>query len=106
MVKAGDLVRMTQKFKDKMTAGPKNWLNEGNFDHIRELGECTGEVLGLVDYNSGKEIDPAKIGPELKVQWKVKHNETLFKNFGKKEGYGSYYYVTYPYHPDNLELVK
>lgn len=60
-------VRMSKALKEKLKAN-------NSFEHVKEFGNCTGVIEGLVDYNSVKPgetgYDPSKVGPEVNVRWK------------------------------------
>lgn len=59
----GKMVKMSPKLKELLLAG-------GSEEHLREFGDCIGEVEGFVDFNNQGENDPSKVGPEAEVRWR------------------------------------
>lgn len=84
-MKPGDKVVMSEECKRALLGkcgmkGPhKGPFNGGNDcygcsrDHVLEFVDCTGIVIGKMDYNNvpkgHKDYDPSKVGPEWDVHW-------------------------------------
>jgi len=71
-MKKGTRVMMTEEIKRALR-------ENGSGEHVDEFGECTGEVIGPMDYGTSK-------GPEVDVRW---HPSNL----------------RYGYHPKHLKVV-